>query len=103
MGFTTFLKKTGGPDLCLSTVTVDRLDRKETKRSNTMPVQVLFLPAFFQPQVLLRYLMYAARTKFKAPDGISLLYNSPTERKNDEEAAIEAQIANSNSGVFSFG
>ncbi|CAK8995043.1 Uncharacterized protein SCF082_LOCUS4189 [Durusdinium trenchii] len=38
--------------------------------------------------VLLRYLMYAARTKFKAPDGISLLYNSPTERKNDEEAAI---------------
>jgi hypothetical protein len=28
---------------------------------------------FFSPQVLLRYLMYAARTKFKAPDGISLL------------------------------
>ena len=38
--------------------------------------------------VLLRYLMYAARTKFKAPDGISLLYENAMARKRDEEAAI---------------
>eukprot|EP00435_Cladocopium_sp_Y103_P017074 s1738_g4.t1 len=38
--------------------------------------------------VLLRYLMYAARTKFKAPDGISLLYENARARKLDEEAAI---------------
>ena len=36
--------------------------------------------------------MYAARTQFKAPDGISLLYESPQARKLDEENAIVARL-----------
>eukprot|EP00747_Dinoflagellata_sp_TGD_P123673 gnl/TRDRNA2_/TRDRNA2_173854_c1_seq2.p1 gnl/TRDRNA2_/TRDRNA2_173854_c1~~gnl/TRDRNA2_/TRDRNA2_173854_c1_seq2.p1 ORF type:complete len:1202 (-),score=227.02 gnl/TRDRNA2_/TRDRNA2_173854_c1_seq2:146-3628(-) len=39
--------------------------------------------------VVLRYLMYAARTVFKAADGINLLYNNAEERKAAEEQAIE--------------
>ncbi|CAE8616160.1 unnamed protein product [Polarella glacialis] len=38
--------------------------------------------------IVLRYLMYCARTIFKAPEGISLLYDSPQERKAAEESAI---------------
>lgn len=44
---------------------------------------------FAKDGVVLRYSMYCARTIFKAPDGISLLYFGAAERKAAEEQAIE--------------
>eukprot|EP00929_Paragymnodinium_shiwhaense_P083539 TRINITY_DN44571_c0_g1_i1.p2 TRINITY_DN44571_c0_g1~~TRINITY_DN44571_c0_g1_i1.p2 ORF type:complete len:539 (-),score=174.32 TRINITY_DN44571_c0_g1_i1:123-1739(-) len=44
---------------------------------------------FKRDGILLRYQMYCARTIFKAPDGINLLYEDAAARKSSEEKAIE--------------
>merc|ERR1712232_306957 len=44
---------------------------------------------FHHDGVVLRYMMYCARTIFKAPDGINLLYESAVARKAAEEKSIE--------------